>query len=336
MTKGHVSPTIPKRECSPSIDGRSLSPFNCGGWYPLLKIILISGLFFDPNWIDDLFECWTSFDTVQNIGIQPWFVLCVYTRPEDVHWNKNVDIRFYSSLEKDINEGRQLTDDGIYCVQLFLEGWSTVYLNEHKNVLPAQFNFLFGSFHSNLVPSALNAFQIPKSRISQPWIKYIFSTENIPSEPIQLPPDFEVDTIYPQHFDVILSSSSIPRTKHYLSTRIPASTALYRSNTRDIDPIAFCLTAPDRSLSTLWVNPNYRGFGLGKFVARQRLLGPNGMLSRGVVIPRGGGNEEVSEWGEAAITWLKWSHADIAENNAGSRADLRMVGWENPFNSSLD
>src|SRR5271167_708364 len=148
MTKGHVSPTVPKRGCSPYVDGRSLPPFNCSGWCHLLKIVLISGLFFDPNWTEDLFECWTSFDSVQSIGIQPWLVLCVYTRPEDVHWNKNVDIRFYSSLEKDINEGRGLTDDGIYCVQLFLEGWSTAYLNEHKNVLPTEFNFLFGSFHS--------------------------------------------------------------------------------------------------------------------------------------------------------------------------------------------
>ena len=250
----------------------------------------------------------------------------MYKKPEDIDRNKNIDIRFYTSLEKDINEGRRLTDDDIYCVQLFLEAWSTAYLDKNKNILPTQFNFLFGSFHSNLVQSALNVFQITKSRVSKPWIKYIFSTENIPPEPIFLPPDSEFDTIYTQHFEVIQASSSIPRTDHYLNTRIPASTALYRSSIRDIDPIAFCVTAPDRSLSTLWVNPNYRGFGLGKAVARARLLGPNGMLSRPVAISRGGENDEVAETGERDIAWLKWSHADVEENNTASRRICEWLG----------
>lgn len=66
-------------------------------------ISLTLGLFYDNYWSVDniLFQCWASFAENKNIEQdKPWHVLCVYTKPEDVHWNKNVDIRFYSTLEK--------------------------------------------------------------------------------------------------------------------------------------------------------------------------------------------------------------------------------------------
>jgi hypothetical protein len=87
------------------------------------------------------------------------------------------------------------------------------------------------------------------------------------------------------------------------------------------------VTAPDRSLSTLWVDPSYRSRSLGKLVARQRLISSNGMLeqaSRGI---QGCGYEkDLSEPGKAENATLKWSHADIAQNNTGSRRICEWLG----------
>jgi hypothetical protein len=50
------------------------------------------------------------------------------------------------------------------------------------------------------------------------------------------------------------------------------------------------------------------------------------MLSQRVAISRGGGNDEVAESGERDIAWLKWSHADIGENNTASRRICEWLG----------
>jgi ribosomal protein S18 acetylase RimI-like enzyme len=254
----------------------------------------------------------------------------VYTRLDDVHWNGNVDIRFYTSLEKDINNGCELCENDIQYVQTFLGEWFTDFMNEFKHVLPAQFTLLFGSFHSRLIQAARRVFDLPDSFTFHPWVKYLFSSDRLPPMQLQalLPKDIYISTIFTQDFDLILSSSAIPRTKRYLETRILSSTALYRSNTRDSAPIAFCITAPDRSLSTLWVDPCYRGRGLGKYVARQRLLGSNGMLrqSLGTRNRQSGVGEFLIQSGNAGITSSNWSHADIAANNIGSKKICDWLG----------
>ena len=73
--------------------------------------------------------------------------------------NKNVDIRFYGLLEKDIHEDRQSSDNE----HTIIFG-ATVY--SLKTVLSEQLNLLFGSFHLGLVQAAPNAFQITKSSLS--------------------------------------------------------------------------------------------------------------------------------------------------------------------------
>lgn len=257
-----------------------------------------------------------------------WAVLCVYTRPEDVHWNGNIDIRFYTSLERDLNNGHKLCDDDIQYVQMFLGKWLADFMNGFKHTLPPRFNLLFGSFHSQLTQAVRGVFELPDTSTLQPWVKYLFSSDHLPLTQPPLPKDIQISTIFKKHFDVIIASSSIPRTESYLETRIPASTALYRSNTMNGDPIAFCVTAPDRSLSTLWVDPCHRGRGLGKFVARQRLLGPNGMLRQifNTRNHRSGVERFPTQPGKAGITSLNWSHADIAINNNGSRKICEWLG----------
>jgi hypothetical protein len=236
----------------------------------------------------------------------------VYTKSEDVHWNKNVDIRFYTSLERRINQGYQLQDVDITYVQNWLRTWSTYYVDEFKNILPSTFNFLFGSFHISLEQATRKAFNIPETVSFQPWHKFLIPVNTLPKS-TALPDDLEIDTIRPQHFDLILSSSSIPRTRHYLQTRIPSSTALYRNSNPNTPPSAFCVNAADRCLSTLWVDPLFRNRGLGKMVTRERLLGPGGMIP----CPSHTMGSELEKG---------WSHADIASDNVGSRKICEWLG----------
>jgi len=292
---------------------------------------LTSGLFYDNYWNADdiLFQCWASFTENENIESDtPWHVLCAYTRPEDVHWNKNLDIRFYSTLEKQANEGHQLNDKDLSTAQQFLRQWSNGFLDAYKEVLPSKFTYLFGSLHSALAPAVHRAFNAPTSASSQPWLKYLIQRDTLCSVPPTVPPNLQLDTIFKQHFDVILSSSPIPRTKQYLQTRISASTALYERSTRDSPPIAFCVTAPDRSLSMLWVDPCYRQRGLAIWIAENRLLGTNGMTSRELenAHPQGGAKEEISASLKAAGAQLMWSHADVDVKNTGSRKVCERLG----------
>jgi hypothetical protein len=276
-----------------------------------LEMLTDVGLFFDPYWGDSL-QCWASFEDERTVAKgHIWSVLCVYTKPEDVHWNKNVDIRFYTSLERRLNQGYQLTDDDITWVQENLRIWATSYVDEFKHILPENFYFLFGSIHTALEQALRSAFNIPQITPFQPWLKFLISSNTIPTIK-SLPDHVEIDRIYPQHFDLILSSSSIPRTRQYLQTRIPSSTALYLNSKRD-RPLAFCVTAPDQSLSTLWVDPAFRSRGLGKKVARERLLGPNGMI-------------QCRNFDFDHTLGMGWSHADIAADNSGSRRICEWLG----------
>ena len=245
-----------------------------------------------------------------------------------------VDLRFYSSLERHINQGHAASTQELQLVQQFLEKWSSSYLQEFRQSLPTQFTFLWGSFHSALLPPAYRAFNIPESKSFVRWKKYLISSKSLPSPNRQPPSGFEIDAIYTQHFDVIMSTSSIPRTKAYLQTRIAASTALYSDKSRDsTPPVAFCITAPDSSISTLWVDPAYRCRGLGKFIARERLLGPNGMFSSICSTSEMGKKENVAaaKVEEVSEKNCRWSHADVLESNIESRKICEwfgVQGWD--------
>jgi len=106
---------------------------------------------------------------------------------------------------------------------------------------------------------------------------------------------------------------------------MPGSTALYPGSTRDIAPIAFSVTAPDRSLSMLWVDPGYRKRGLGSWVAEARLAGPYGMLKRewDDAHDQHGAEKEIPAFGKAK---LLWSQADVDVKNTGSRRICEGLG----------
>jgi hypothetical protein len=278
----------------------------------------------NDSYFRDTIGCWTSFSDARNLKAgQPWCVLCIYTKPEDVKSAKTVDVRFYCSLERDVNIGRHLRPDETHFVADFLQNWKASFLHENRNILPEHFMFVFGGFHTGLILAAQKAFESPI--VSPPWMKYIVASDDVPTTNIPIPQGAEFDTILSQHSEMMLSTSSLPRTSQYLETRISASTALYRNSDRDKPPMAFCITAPDRSMAALWVDPSYRGQGLGKSVGRNRLFGKDGMLaipsSPGV---RLGGQED----GKNGL-----SHADVAEDNTASRRVCEWLGGKIGWNT---
>jgi hypothetical protein len=124
---------------------------------------LISGLFYDPSGGSGHFISVLG-KLCRRSGVdngQPWNVLCVYPRPEDVRETKIVDIRIYSSFQREANAGRVLSDHDLDFVQESLELWPRSYLNEFRGLLPTDFLFSFGSFHSSLIPAAKRAFDMP-------------------------------------------------------------------------------------------------------------------------------------------------------------------------------
>jgi hypothetical protein len=276
----------------------------------------------NDSYFRDIIACWTSFSDTRNLKAgQAWCVLCIYTKPEDVKPSNTVDVRFYSSLERDVNIGRHLRTDEIDFVADFLQNWKAAFLHENRNILPEHFMFVLGGFHTGLIPAAQQAFESPI--ISPPWMKYIIPSGDIPTTNIPVPQGAEFDTILSQHSEMMLSTSSLPRTSQYLETRISASTALYRNSNRDKPPMAFCITAPDRSMAALWVDPAYRGLGLGKLVGRKRLLGKDGML----VIP------STARFGDQEDGMNGLSHADVAEDNTASRRVCEWLGGKIGWNT---
>ena len=271
----------------------------------------------------DAIACWTSFSEAQNVKAgQAWCVLCTYTKPENVKSEETVHVRLYSSLERDVNIGRHLRPEETQVVANFLRNWKASFLYENRSILPEHFMFVLGSFHVGLIPAAQQAFESPL--ISPHWMKYLIESDNVPSTNIPIPLGAEFDTILSQHSEMMLSTSSLPRTSQYLETRISASTALYRDSHRDKPPIAFCITSPDRSMAALWVDPTYRGLGLGKLVGRNRLFGKNGML----LVP-----SSSSSTGLGSTTKHGLSHADVTENNTASRRVCEWLGGNIAWNT---
>lgn len=213
--------------------------------------------------------------------------------------------------------------DETHFVADFLQSWKASFLHENRNILPEHFMFVLGSFHAGLIPAAQQAFESPI--ISHVWMKYIVASGNVPTTNIPVPQGAEFDTILSQHSEMMLSTSSLPRTSQYLETRISGSTALYRQADRNKPPMAFCITAPDRSMAALWVDPAYRGQGLGKLVGRKRLFGKDGML----VIP----SSTAARFGDLEDGINGLSHADVAEDNTASRRVCEWLGGKIGWNT---
>lgn len=117
------------------------------------------------------------------------------------------------------------------------------------------------------------------------------------------------------------SRTQIPRTDRTLAT-LP-SLAIF-PDAEGSQPIAWSLLGPDASLSSLHVEPEYRGRGLAKVLARKLFREGMEMYWRDswdAVDGEGKGEESGMEKD-------RWAHADVAVDNVPSNAVCTGLGGQ--------
>ncbi|KAL9105319.1 MAG: hypothetical protein Q9227_009486 [Pyrenula ochraceoflavens] len=175
---------------------------------------------------------------------------------------------------------------------------------------------LFGTLHKdlrNLIPD--HAIR----RVDAPYLKYIFEEGGAHSpgddtlENDALPHGYVYGELSEQDLRRALDRTDIPRSVETLRTLYGRGVfTLNASGERGKDAIAWGFLGVDGSLSSLHTEVEHRGRGLGVRLSRH-LFGKQRQ-----VFGNGGG---------------QWGHADVAEDNAGSRRVMEKVGgqvmWRN-------
>ena len=127
-------------------------------------------------------------------------------------------------------------------------------------------------------------------------------------------------TVREGEFGLVASRTEIPRSGRTM--RLLGSVGLRRRRStdggtgeeEDGELVAWAFLGPDGSLTSLHVEPAWRGRGLGKLVTR-RLFG---LLGRG---------EGESGFGDVGVG-QEWCHSDVATDNQGSIGVARGLGGE--------
>ncbi|KAK5001002.1 hypothetical protein LTR66_000207 [Elasticomyces elasticus] len=153
--------------------------------------------------------------------------------------------------------------------------------------------------------------------------KYLFDLRTLGPASRPLPPNLRFAPMRPEYYNLVRSRTPIPRTDRTLS-RLP-STAIYPISTvhphgtpsAPPAPVAWAFLGLDASLTTLHVEPEYRGRGLAKLVTLKLF------------------SDEMDAFGgeEGAVSQGKrWAHADVQEGNVASYRVMESVGarwsWE--------
>ncbi|GAB7354095.1 hypothetical protein MBLNU459_g4663t1 [Dothideomycetes sp. NU459] len=181
---------------------------------------------------------------------------------------------------------------------------------------------IFGSVHERTVAAMTRIGALAEGYVGAdiPYRKYIFDlggkSTSKPGPP-ELPPDLVWGRVQPRHFDLVKSRTMIPRQDSTLR-QIP-SMALYPKDKSD--PISWTFLAPDASLASLHVEPEYRGRGLAKMVAAKMFA--DGMAVFGMEGAKTGDQSPNDE--------DRWAHADVAVDNVASNAVCKSLGGESAW-----
>ncbi|KAG9657710.1 hypothetical protein KCU95_g20016, partial [Aureobasidium melanogenum] len=172
---------------------------------------------------------------------------------------------------------------------------------------------LFGSIHSATckILNRLGLVDLSSAAVSNlPYRKYIFDLrDNVTSR--SLPAGFVYGKVDPKNYPLVKSRTQIPRQDRTL-VKLP-SAAIYPTDTSSTtpQPIAWAFLGLDASLTTLHVEPEYRGLGLAKSLSLK-------LFSEDMKIywqhnPTTGEDNHVKE---------RCGHADVATDNTASQRNV--------------
>ncbi|EMR61475.1 putative gnat family protein [Eutypa lata UCREL1] len=137
-----------------------------------------------------------------------------------------------------------------------------------------------------------------------PWDKWMFRVDELPDIDVSgvaggaLPPGMRWDAVRREEIPLVLSRSNIERTERTVKLLRTVAIKL-----EDGTPIAWAFLGPDSSLSSLHVEPQYRGKGLAKAVAVKIL------------------REHLKDYGDEGYGW-----ADVAPDNLSSQGVCKSLG----------
>ncbi|CAK4031357.1 acetyltransferase like [Lecanosticta acicola] len=132
---------------------------------------------------------------------------------------------------------------------------------------------------------------------------YVFDRKDLPPLPTSLPSGFRWGELDQRHFPLVRSRTMIPRQDRTLA--VLRSLAIF-PNDSDQQPIAWAFIQLDGSLSTLHVEPEWRGRGLAKMISTKLLV------------------EKMPALWEKGVT--EWAHAYVIEGNRASCRVCEAVG----------
>ncbi|VDC00071.1 unnamed protein product [Peniophora sp. CBMAI 1063] len=132
---------------------------------------------------------------------------------------------------------------------------------------PEMNSLIVGNLHS--VFTAFMKERRSTTRVSENWAKMIFTPESVPALSTMLPEsEYRFGQIEERHLDEVLSMSSVARGR--ATVLASPNTAIFSRSTDE--PLAWCFTSREGSVSTLYVRPEVRGRGLGKAAMRAELV----------------------------------------------------------------
>jgi hypothetical protein len=158
--------------------------------------------------------------------------------------------------------------------------------------------------------------------VNFPYLKYIFPStayEHNPSSLIAnthdtLPPGYRYsDLRHPHDLQLAIHRTHIPRTVETLAL-LPSRAIFFDEGPA---PVAWGFLGLDASLTTLHTETAHRGRGLAVRLARELLRMQGKEFKPRAYEPRGGFN---------ADSGSRWGHADVVEQNIGSRKVMERAG----------
>jgi hypothetical protein len=188
------------------------------------------------------------------------------------------------------------------------------HLSNPKIILVGALNTIAGTMLKDAVPPELPGY------LNLWYVKFLFKTSHLPAN-VDAPEGFRWGKLRQHDFALVRSRTSIPRQDKTLA--LLPSLALFPimkegEKEEEINPVAWSFLGTDGSLSSLHCEPEYRGKGFAKVLARK-------------LFREGGFGEEAKDT-EEEVDGGRWAHADVAVDNLSSQAVCKGLGGEGAWN----